>query len=102
MHVYGSGQYVHAGTSVEGWLTRGIGGYCDGLGLAHPTHWMPMNPPQHIDCNQQGQVQPICCEAFFEWLKDSPYSFFNDRDEFVSTYAVQAEYTTTTEEANDG
>ena len=27
------------------WLSRGVRGVADGLGLAHPTHWKPFDPP---------------------------------------------------------
>lgn len=27
------------------WLSRGVSGPADGLGLAHPTHWKPFDPP---------------------------------------------------------
>lgn len=30
---------------VSGWVSRGFGETPGNLGLAHPTHWMPLPPP---------------------------------------------------------
>lgn len=43
--VRGTAYYENSGNGIEGWIARGFSEPPGELGLAHPTHWMPLPQP---------------------------------------------------------
>ena len=45
-NVFGYGYYEDHGGGIKGWISYGLNDPPGNLGLAHPSHWSPLNRPE--------------------------------------------------------